>query len=356
MKSKVSNQRKTVCFMILTVAVGSFIQTGCNQPIPRLGILDEIAVAYRDQVWAQRAFNLRFANCNRQYADHFRNGFCAGFSDVSNGGDGFVPALPPDQYRGFEFQCAEGANCVAAWFEGYPEGVAAAREDNAGKFHTLQTSALIDRAISQAKAPNVLPADVPVSSGSGNRTAARTPSRAPQAKPPTPPTRTAPPIPKSNPNADFPRNIAPEVAARSSATRLAPRTAQLPTPLKAKPIAPATPVVTGIPVAAPQATNRSSAVGQTSVLVPAPAPARNPFLPPIVKGTQTPVATAAPVASPALPPIIGGQSQPVNTQLPPPPVIRGKKIDPSAGVSNNEYSTPLFQSSRTASRSTITTR
>ena len=96
--------RRILGSLMLAVAITSLTHTGCNQPIRRLGILDELAITYRDQVWARRAYNLRFANCNRQYEDHFRNGFCAGYSDVSNGGDGFVPALPPDQYRGFEFQ------------------------------------------------------------------------------------------------------------------------------------------------------------------------------------------------------------------------------------------------------------
>ena len=98
MSSEVSSRRLFAATMLLALAFTSLTQTGCTRPIRRLGIIDELAITYRDRVWAQRAFNLRFANCNREFADHFRNGFCAGYSDVCGGGDGFAPALPPDQY------------------------------------------------------------------------------------------------------------------------------------------------------------------------------------------------------------------------------------------------------------------
>jgi len=153
--------RRVLGSLMLAIAITSLSQTGCSQPIRRLGIIDELAITYRDQVWARRAYNLRFANWFRQFENHFHNGFCSGYSDVCNGGDGYVPALPPDEYRGFEYQCAEGSNCVDAWFDGYPAGVAAAREERAGQHHEVRMSSMINQAISQTNAPNKLPADVP---------------------------------------------------------------------------------------------------------------------------------------------------------------------------------------------------
>jgi len=137
-------------------------QAGCNV----LRSFDQAAaITYRDLVWSKRAFNLRFGNCNRPYAEHFKNGFCDGYSDVCQGGDGYTPALPPDEYRGYEFQSADGSKCVDAWFEGYPEGVAAARKDNSGSYHDLAVSRLLESAIKQEKTKPKLTGEVPVVAG-----------------------------------------------------------------------------------------------------------------------------------------------------------------------------------------------
>jgi len=82
--------------------------------------------------------------------------------DVSNGGDGYVPALPPPEYRGFEYQSAEGAKCVNTWFEGYPAGVAAAKQDKTGEYKDMFISKMINSAVTQDKARHSLPSDVPI--------------------------------------------------------------------------------------------------------------------------------------------------------------------------------------------------
>ena len=117
---------------------------------------------YRDAVWAKRAFNMRYGNCGRAYGDHFERGFIDGYCSVCEGNDGFVPAMPPDEYWGNEYQTGDGAQCVNAWFEGYPAGAAAAKQDKAGKFNDIYVSKMMQAALSQESAPNVLPDDVPV--------------------------------------------------------------------------------------------------------------------------------------------------------------------------------------------------
>ena len=129
---------------------------------------ESAALTFRDYVWSKRAYNLRYGNCNRPYGDHFRNGFRAGYSDIASGGDGFVPALPPDDYRGYEYQSADGSKCVNAWFEGYPAGVAAARQDSTGSYNDIMISRMIDAAVKQDKTTAKLPGDVPVTDGNGN--------------------------------------------------------------------------------------------------------------------------------------------------------------------------------------------
>ncbi len=166
--------------------------------IPRLGFGDALLEKYRDNVWARRAFNLRFANCDIPYPQHFQNGFVAGYSETCNGGDGYVPPLPPDEYRGYEFQSADGAQCVKAWFDGYPAGVAAARKDRAGDFHDIYTSKMINSALAQDNAKHLLPDDVPVLEGSVAKAELQAASQAPPV--PSPPYRAAKLSPVTSPN------------------------------------------------------------------------------------------------------------------------------------------------------------
>ena len=159
-----SNQVCQRLLIVLFAAAMVLPNSGCSlgQRLGSLGFGDALLETYRDQVWAKRAFNLRYNNCNIPYESHFQNGFIAGYCDTCNGGDGYVPALPPDEYRGFEFQSPDGAQCVKTWFEGFPAGVAAAKKDRAGEFHEIYTSRMIKAAITQDNAKHILPSDVPV--------------------------------------------------------------------------------------------------------------------------------------------------------------------------------------------------
>ena len=137
----------------------------CNIPKPDIfdgTLMDKAFGCYRDNVWAKRACNLRYSNCNRPYSNHFEAGFEAGYIDICNGGDGYVPATPPECYWGFDYQTPDGAQCVNAWFEGYPSGVAAAKRDRAGTYRDVYVSRMIQSAISLDKATKTTPQDVPV--------------------------------------------------------------------------------------------------------------------------------------------------------------------------------------------------
>ncbi len=121
-----------------------------------------VALSWRDLVWSRRAYNLQYGNCEQPFGDDFEAGFRAGYEDVSNGGDGYVPALPPESYRGVQYQCEEGAQCVNRWFEGYPAGVAAARKSKVGSYNDVLISRMINSALAQEKAAHPLPQDVPI--------------------------------------------------------------------------------------------------------------------------------------------------------------------------------------------------
>lgn len=137
--------------LIASQSIGCCFTGGCGAGGLASGFMDRQISCYRDKVWAKRAFNLRYGNCDRKFGDHFRNGFVDGYCSVCDGGDGFVPAMPPECYWGNEFQCAEGAQCVNSWFEGYPAGAIAARKDGAGSFRDVYISKMINSAIIQEK-------------------------------------------------------------------------------------------------------------------------------------------------------------------------------------------------------------
>lgn len=159
-----SNQLCQRLLIALFAAAMVLPNSGCSlgQRLGSLRIGEGLLETYRDRVWAKRAYNLRYNNCDIPYQTHFQNGFIAGYCDTCNGGDGYVPALPPSEYRGFEYQSPDGAKCVQTWFEGFPAGVAAAKKDRAGEFHDIYTSRMINAAITQDKAKHILPGDVPV--------------------------------------------------------------------------------------------------------------------------------------------------------------------------------------------------
>ncbi len=159
-KNQPASQLSKTGIRVLLVGIAMLTlgqSSGC-----KLGIKEASMLTYRDTVWSKRAYNLRYANCEREYSEHFQNGFCAGYTDTCNGGDGYVPALPPQEYRSPEYQSADGAKCVNSWFEGYPAGVAAAKKDKSGTYHDVLISRMINSAVSQSKTTPVLPGDVKV--------------------------------------------------------------------------------------------------------------------------------------------------------------------------------------------------
>ena len=156
---------------IFLVAVLAMQLTGCCGFQSNLGsgmMTDRMFAQYRECVWARRAYNLECGNTTRRFGDHFRKGFIEGYCGVCNGGDGYVPAMPPEEYWGFEYQSEKGSQCVDAWFEGFPSGVASARKNGAGKNSDLYISKMIDTAIVQEKEGVKVASDVKIIDGNGS--------------------------------------------------------------------------------------------------------------------------------------------------------------------------------------------
>ena len=126
---------------------------------------------YRDRIWGERAYNMRYWQCRNPRRSDFRRGFIDGYCSVCEGNDGFVPAVPPQHYWSLEYQNKDGAQCVNTWFNAYPEGARVAKRDEAGAYNNIYISRMMESAITQEKAPNVLPADVPIVSPKLDNTA-----------------------------------------------------------------------------------------------------------------------------------------------------------------------------------------
>lgn len=160
-RSADANRRPVRIFMTCAAIFMLAQSTGCVTG-PGADVFDGPLNGYRNHVWANRAYNLRFGDCDRDFPTHFKQGFCDGYAAVCDGGDGYVPAVPPEQYWSYQYQSPQGAKCVNTWFKAYPLGVKAAREDGAGSFHKVYISKMVQSAIVQDKADHVLPDDVPV--------------------------------------------------------------------------------------------------------------------------------------------------------------------------------------------------
>ena len=113
--------------------------------------MEEQVACLQTRVWARRAFHLQFGHCERVHADHFQQGFEAGYCDVCEGRSGQVPALPPEKYWGFRYRNAEGAEMQNAWFSGFEAGAKTAFTDGSGSFQEIQMSRQIEEAMLAAE-------------------------------------------------------------------------------------------------------------------------------------------------------------------------------------------------------------
>lgn len=67
----------------------------------------------------------------------YRHGWKEGYYDIQSGGQGLPPFLPPQKYWSPSYQNGAGQCAIARWYQGYREGVMAAQQRGAGRFHYL---------------------------------------------------------------------------------------------------------------------------------------------------------------------------------------------------------------------------
>lgn len=133
----------SICLLLAAaLAVGNAgctLVQGLNEYLAYNDRCDEFVLGWRNHVWANQAWLAR----RHLYFGHpqfyaLGEGFRAGYQDVASGGNGCPPALPPREFWSWQYQSGEGQAKVAAWFEGYPIGAEAAKEDGAGESQQIQ--------------------------------------------------------------------------------------------------------------------------------------------------------------------------------------------------------------------------
>lgn len=91
---------------------------------PPDGIRDHVSVKKGAIKAANRALSEQ--DCGETSRD-FRYGFQQAYIDISNGGSGVLPAVPPSRYWAAPYRTTWGHNKARDWFSGYEAGASAAK-------------------------------------------------------------------------------------------------------------------------------------------------------------------------------------------------------------------------------------
>jgi hypothetical protein len=67
----------------------------------------------------------------------FAKGYQAGYLDVSRGGDGTAPPVPPSCYWGPAYQTCEGLALVNKWYEGFAQGACDSLHEGRNRWHNV---------------------------------------------------------------------------------------------------------------------------------------------------------------------------------------------------------------------------
>lgn len=94
------------------------------------------------------------AECNNR---DFRKGYRDGYLDVSTGGNGACPPVPPTCYWGPSFQDREGLLRVQQWYEGFSRGAHDALQCYKNTWHNVPSVEQVGVCPTQAWMPDNMP-------------------------------------------------------------------------------------------------------------------------------------------------------------------------------------------------------
>jgi hypothetical protein len=109
----------------------SSVAAGCAQ-------IQDRRIEARQRRMARAAYTVSPGACNGiPHSVDYAQGFEEGYYDIASGGDGCPPALPPQKYWRATYNSPLGQEHVKAWYQGFRDGVAAAKADGVAAFGTI---------------------------------------------------------------------------------------------------------------------------------------------------------------------------------------------------------------------------
>jgi hypothetical protein len=92
------------------------------------------------RAWAQLAASDPSVCSSPEY----RDGFIDGYADYLNlGGTGAAPPIPPRRYWNVDYKCPGGVEAIQAWYAGFEQGAAAAKESGIREVEVVPSSVLL---------------------------------------------------------------------------------------------------------------------------------------------------------------------------------------------------------------------
>jgi hypothetical protein len=137
--SRIQTPKNKILGVLATVAI-TFSSIGCHssyQGYQYSHCLDSHIARKRATIQAWYVWMQCRDQCGCERLCDYRRGFIEGYCSTALGGDGCTPVVPSSRYWGWRYQNSTGAECVAAWYQGYPMGVAAATQ--VGGNYQIQT-------------------------------------------------------------------------------------------------------------------------------------------------------------------------------------------------------------------------
>jgi hypothetical protein len=110
----------------------------------------------------------------RSFSSDYEHGWKSGYFDVSTGGCGEPPVIPPNKYWSTRYQSDSGQAAVEDWYTGFQDGAIAAEGDGSGAFHWIPTGPTVplhpvDWPAYEVDGTMIVPADEGLSSADGSQ-------------------------------------------------------------------------------------------------------------------------------------------------------------------------------------------
>ena len=118
---------------VLLVCVSGIIFTGC-------AAIEDYHYCFVNQRRAAGAWYASHSGPERREASrHYQDGWKKGYFDVSTGGCGEPPVIPPNRYWSTRYQNESGQAAIEDWYAGFQDGAIAAESTGSGAFHSIPT-------------------------------------------------------------------------------------------------------------------------------------------------------------------------------------------------------------------------